>query len=219
MDADWMPADEYARCLRDLASVNRVTLTHGPTLRWLRAQLATHDRSRPVVVLDVGFGQGDLLRAIATWARAEGLEVELHGVDLNPRSADEARARTPSTLDIQSHTRDVFALEPPTRPDFCVGSQFTHHLADGAIVELLRWCERTATRGWFITDLERSRFAWHAFPLLCALAGWHPLVRRDGQVSIARAFRSEDWQVLLARAGVTATVRRSWLFRHCVSSS
>jgi hypothetical protein len=45
------------------------------------------------------------------------------------------------------------------------------------------------------------------------------VVRRDGQVSIARSLRSEEWQALLQRAGVSATLRRSWLFRHCVSSS
>lgn len=219
MDASWMPGRDYQQCLSDLAAVNRVTFTHRPTLRWLARQLPRIDRSRPLVILDVGFGQGDLLRAIAGWARRERVAVELHGVDLNPRSAHAAAALTPRAAQVHFHTADVFAFVPPVRPDFIVSSQFTHHLEDAEVVRLVRWFEETAQRGWFITDLERSRFAWHAFPLLCALAGWHEVVRRDGQVSIARAFRSEDWRRLLTHAGVAGRVERSVLFRHCISST
>ena len=43
-------------------------------------------------LLDVGFGHGDMLRAIARWARRRGIAVDLVGVDLNPKSEAAARA-------------------------------------------------------------------------------------------------------------------------------
>jgi hypothetical protein len=55
----------YQRCLAELDLIYRVTFTHRPTLRWL----ARATRSLPIgatfSVLDVGYGHGALLRAIA----------------------------------------------------------------------------------------------------------------------------------------------------------
>jgi trans-aconitate methyltransferase len=217
MDDARVDERDYLQCLRDLASVNRVTRTHAPIVEWVAAQVKRLPR-RTLVVLDVAFGQGDLLRALAAWARAHDVCIELHGVDLNPRSAVSARASTPDELGITFHSSDVFAFEPPVQPDLIVSSQFTHHLAEREVVRLLRWMERTAAHGWFIADLERNAFAFHGFPLLCAVAGWHHLVQRDGQVSIARAFRREEWRALVADAGVNATVTPNFPFRLAIQA-
>lgn len=83
MDADDLPVDTYAAVVADLARVNTVTLARRPTLAFLARAARGRDRLR---VLDVGFGDGDMLRAIAVWARRRRLAVDLVGVDLNPRS-------------------------------------------------------------------------------------------------------------------------------------
>lgn len=217
MDGPEVSAADYGACLRDLAQVNRVTLTHRPVLRWLERQLGGARLDGPIVILDVAFGQGDLLRAIAAWAQARGLKVKLKGIDLNPRSAQLARAATPEGMDIDFHTGDVFTTVQTARPDFIVCSQFTHHLEDAEVVRFLQWADETATRGWFITDLERHAVAYFGFPILCALAGWHDIVRRDGKVSIARSFRLAEWAELARRAGLEAQVEARFPFRVAVS--
>jgi SAM-dependent methyltransferase len=78
---------EHARCMADLARVNRLTLTHGPTLRFLAR--AARGRSS-LSVLDVACGNGDLLRRIRRWACRRGLAATLAGIDLDPRSAEAA---------------------------------------------------------------------------------------------------------------------------------
>ena len=105
-------------------------------------------------------------------------------------------------------------LDP--RPDFIVTSQFTHHLDDADIVRFLRWLERYAARGWFIADLHRSRFAYWGSGCWRPWRGWHPIVRQDGMVSVARSFRRADWQQLLAQAGLTAEIHWRLAFRWCV---
>lgn len=219
MDDARVDARDYEQCLADLAAVNRVTQTHAPIVRWLARQVKQLGTKRKVVVLDVAFGHGDLLRELAAWGARNGVELELHGVDLNPRSAEQARAVTPSELNITFHTSDVFAFRCPVQPDFIVSSQFTHHLDETLVKRLLRWMESTAKRGFFIADLERSAFAFHGFPLLCAVAGWHELVRRDGQVSIARSWRREEWHALINEARVNAVVKRNFPFRLAISSA
>ena len=215
MDAPGLSPLEYRRCLRELAQVNRLTLTHRPVLRWLEQLIPV---GRPVVILDVAFGQGDLLRAIAHWAKERGVEVSLHGIDLNPRSAPIAREATRPELNITYQTGDVFTFVPERPPDLIVSSQFTHHLEDGEVTRFVRWLEQHARLGWFLTDLERSSLAYRAFPWLCAVAGWHDIVRYDGQVSIARSFRRGEWEQLVSGAGVQARVRRTFPFRLSITN-
>jgi 2-polyprenyl-3-methyl-5-hydroxy-6-metoxy-1,4-benzoquinol methylase len=216
MDDPETSAEDHARCLRDLAAVNRVTLTHRPTLRWLAR--ATRDRppDRAVSILDVASGEGDLLRAIHRWAGRRRLPVRLEGLDLNPRAAVAAAARTPPGMEIRYRTGDVFDHAPDPPPDLVVTSQFTHHLADADVVRFLRWLEAHAARGWFIADLHRNVFAYWAFGALATVAGWHRIVRHDGMVSVARGFRRADWQRLLAEAGVPGEVSWHLAFRWCV---
>lgn len=216
MDEPGLDEAVYQRCLADLAMVNRVTLTHRPTLRWLDQVTKSWPRGAPLSVLDVGYGQGDLLRAIAAWATRRGFKADLSGIDMNPRAAAAARA-VPAAQDIDYRTGDVFAASLPRRPDFIVTSQFTHHLTDADILRLLAWMEEQAQRGWHIADLHRHKAAYHLFPLLARLMGWHRIVRGDGQISIARSFTRGDWERMLAAANIPAEIHWHLLFRYTVS--
>lgn len=219
MDDETVDLDEFRACLKDLASVNALTLTHRPTLAWL--ERATRDR-RPgdrVSVLDVGFGYGDMLRIIHRWCTAKGFKPDLSGIDLNPWSAASAREVTPPEMSIAYRTGDAFGFEPAEPVDFVVSSQFTHHLPDPEVTRFITWMERTAQRGWFVCDLHRHPVPYYGFGLLARLAGWHRFVRHDGPVSIARSFRREDWVRLVAAAGIPAdaiTIRWHVPFRLCV---
>jgi len=214
-DPDTSVAD-YKRCLHDLATVNRITFTHGPTLRWLGKATRGLPKGSHLSVLDVGCGEGDLLRAIEKWANKKGFVALLEGIDLNPRSATTAIAATPPNSSITYLTGNVFDFEPVPVPDFIVSSQFTHHLADDEIPRFLEWQERHAGRGWFIADLHRRLIPYYGFRVLCVLAGWHRIVRLDGTISIARSFRVADWIGYLGKVGLTAYIRREFPFRLCV---
>jgi hypothetical protein len=68
-----------------------------------------------------------------------------------------------------------------------------------------------------INDLHRRRFAYAAYPLLARLLGVHRIVREDGQLSIARAYRPAEWRRILQEAEVSgAKVVRRFPFRLCV---
>jgi hypothetical protein len=84
--------------------------------------------------------------------------------------------------------------------------------------DFLRVMEEHARIGWHINDLHRHRFAYIGFPLLARTMRWHRIVREDGQLSIARAFRPREWPPVLAEAGIgtEARVRRRFPFRICV---
>lgn len=207
----------YQRCLDELALINRITLTHRPTLRWLDRAAEQMPAGATVSVLDVACGQGDLLRAIAHRARRRGLNTRLSGIDINPRSTAAARNATPRWMDVDYHTSDVFSYIPAVRPDFIVSSQFAHHLNDEDIVKFLVWLDGNTRRGWHIADLHRHALAYYGFRALARLMGWHRITRYDGAISVARGFRRQDWRRYLDAAGLRAGISWHMGFRFCVS--
>ncbi|MGU3314918.1 methyltransferase domain-containing protein [Sphingomonas sp. M6A6_1c] len=213
MDADDLPAATYAAVVADLARVNTVTLAARPTLAFLDRALAGAGTLR---LLDVGFGDGDMLRRIARWAGKRGIAAELVGVDLNPRSEAAARAHTPAGLPIAWRTGD-YADCAGEGWDVVISSLVAHHMTQAQLVAFLRFMEAEAARGWLVNDLHRHGFAHAGFPLLATLARWHPIVRHDGRLSIARSYRPDEWPPLLAAAGIAdARVFRAFPFRLCV---
>lgn len=212
MDDPDLDADVYARVVADLARVNRVTLAARPTMAFLNR--AARGRSS-LRILDVGFGDGDMLRRIEGWAQRRGLSVELVGIDINPRSERAARAHTPPGSAIRWITGDYAMLAEPW--DVVISSLVAHHMSIDELLAFLRFMQSHARVGWFVNDLHRHRVAHVGYPILAQLARWHPIVRHDGTVSIARAFRTAEWQSLLARAGChQARVFRAFPFRLCV---
>ncbi len=203
----------YADVIADLARVNQITRAQPPTLAWLKRQCRSRGALR---LLDVGFGHGDMLRAIARWARSNGTQVELAGIDLNPRSAPVATAATDPALGIRYLTGRAESLD--WQPDLIISSLVAHHMADDELVEFLRWMDASAKVGWVINDLHRHWAAWIGYRALAAVFGWHPIVAHDGAVSVRRAFTRADWLRLLANAGVKAELRWHFPFRWTVAS-
>ncbi|NIJ06691.1 2-polyprenyl-3-methyl-5-hydroxy-6-metoxy-1,4-benzoquinol methylase [Sphingomonas vulcanisoli] len=218
MDGDDLSAETFAAVLADLARVNGVTRARPPTLRFVQRALRNVPIDTPITILDVGFGDGDMLRALARSLKHRP-SVHLMGYDINPRSAPAARARTPADMPIDYITGDAFSLDPAQPIDLIISSLVTHHMTDAEIVAFLRWMDGRALRGWFINDLHRHPIAYHGFRALAALARWHPIVRHDGALSVARSFTQADWTRLIASAGLPSqAVRLRWRlpFRWCL---
>ena len=92
MDTEAVSEADFAACLRDLSTVNTLTLARRPTVNWMRRVARGMPAGAMLSVLDVGFGQGDMLRRIHRWGTRRGLRLRLVGVDLNPSSAAAAAA-------------------------------------------------------------------------------------------------------------------------------
>lgn len=213
MDDPALPEATYRAVLADLAKVNRITMAYRPTLAFLERALAGRKSFK---LLDVGFGQGDMLREIALWTKKRGIEAKLVGVDLNPRSEQAAREATPAELPIAYRTGDYVDLIGE-RWDFVISSLVAHHMTRDELVLFLRFMESEARAGWFVNDLHRHGLSFMGYPVLATLAGWHRIVRLDGRTSIARSYRPDEWDELLTEAGIAeARVERYFPFRLCV---
>ena len=203
MDTEEVSFEEFRACLVDLATVNRLTLAYRPTIAFFESLLARGGRrDRPLRVLDVGSGYGDMLRRVAAWGDARGVALELTGVDMNPWSARAAREATPESLGIEWVTADAFAYAPEHEVDVIVSSLFTHHLSDHELVRFIAFMQAHARVGWFVNDLHRHPLPYAFFKRWSKLARFHRFVQHDGPVSIARAFSPQDWRGFLQAARV-----------------
>jgi 2-polyprenyl-3-methyl-5-hydroxy-6-metoxy-1,4-benzoquinol methylase len=213
MDDPALDAGTYHAVLHDLAKVNRATFAYRPTLDFLSRAIGGRKRFS---LLDVGFGDGDMLRQIARWAQRRGIAAELTGVDLNTRSVAAADGATPGVMPIRYLAGDYADLAGQGF-DFIVSSLVAHHMSHVQLIAFLRFMDREARVGWFVNDLHRHGFAHVSFPLLASVMGWHRIVRLDGTTSIARSYRPREWTPILAEAGIEgAKVRRRFPFRLCV---
>jgi SAM-dependent methyltransferase len=218
MDGEDVAPGDYAACMSDLAQVNALTMARGPTLRFVEERLRAAPSGPPPLILDVGYGAGDMLRAIARRLTRRRIKARLVGLDLNPRSEPAALAMTDGESDIAFLTGDAYAWPEHDPPALVISSLVTHHMDDAGIVRFLRWMETRATLGWFVNDLHRHALAYHGFRALSAAMRWHRFVRHDGPLSVARSFRRDDWSEYLAQAGIAgAEVRWHFPFRYCVA--
>jgi 2-polyprenyl-3-methyl-5-hydroxy-6-metoxy-1,4-benzoquinol methylase len=204
MDDPALDPAVYAAVIGDLARLNTLLMTPRPTIGFIRRTLGERKSFR---LLDVGFGHGDMLRAIARWARRRGVEAELVGVDLNARSLPAATAATPPDLPIEYRIGD-YADMAGQGWDYVISSSVTHHMSDSELHAFLRFMEAEARIGWYVNDVHRHWLAYWGFRPLAAIMRWHNMVREDGCISIQRGFRRQDWTRLIAESGVDPAAPR-----------
>ncbi|MXO59184.1 methyltransferase domain-containing protein [Altererythrobacter salegens] len=213
MDDPSLDAATYHAVLADLAKVNAATFAYRPTLDFLAR--AVGNRSE-FSLLDVGFGDGDMLRQIARWADRRSIRAHLTGIDLNSRSKAAAE-RSSSPGDPITYLTGDYEMLAGEGFDCIISSLVAHHMSHAQIIAFLRFMDREARAGWFINDLHRHGFAWLGFPLMARVMGWHRIVRLDGTTSIARSYRPDEWPPIFTEAGIEgAEVRRLFPFRLCI---
>lgn len=215
MDDPALDPEVYAAVIGDLARVNALLMVYRPTIAFIRRTLKGRRSFR---LLDVGYGQGDMLRAIARWAGRRGIAAELVGVDLNERSIAAAAAATPPGLPIEYRTGD-YADTAGAGWDYVISSSTTHHMTDPELHAFLLFMEAEARLGWYVNDIHRHPLAYWSFPILARAMRWHRMVREDGCTSIQRGFSRADWERLIAESGIDPAgpkVVRRFPLRLCV---
>lgn len=215
MDAPGLDPREHERALGALARINAVSRV--AALYWARIapRAGAAGGGRPLRILDVACGGGDVLRALALRAARAGVAVELIGCDVQPTALDLARrAAERAGLPIRFVECDVLTDELPGPVDVALTSLFLHHLDEADVVRLLKKLAATAEQMVLASDLVRGATGWWAAWLGGRLLTRSPVVHYDGPVSVAAAFRPGELAALAREAGLTgARITRHWPWR------
>ena len=210
MDEPDLDEVRHVHALVALARVNRLSGTAGRIWREVRA--LAREGLRPVRVLDVACGGGDVLLDVGRQARRHGVEVELAGCDLSEVALARARRRAAEERQ-DARFVEVDALEGalPGSPHLTTCSLFLHHLDEGGAARLLGRMAAATERLVLVQDLRRTRFgyilAWAALRVLTT----SDVARQDGTISVRAAFTLEEARGLVEAAGLRgADVSPCW---------
>jgi SAM-dependent methyltransferase len=209
------PDHDPATLAHSLAQVAQVNRWLGGTRAVLRVLEETLPRGRPVRILDVGCGDGDLPTSILAWCRRTGRDATLVAADLHPqilqlaadRLGDEPAAHC-ARLDARMLPFDGGAF------DVALMSLTLHHFEGDEPVRVLRELARVSHRV-VVNDLERGRPNLIGATLLAhTLWRTNPLTRHDGPLSVRRAFTRAELAALADAAGLDdVVVRRRFFYR------
>lgn len=194
-DPDCDPA-RLAATLRRFDLVNRLVSGWGTVYRTrMRPHLA--GLGRPARVLDLGSGGGDLVRRLAAATRRDGLEVDVLGVDPDPRAHAVATGVTRHPGE-RFECADAAALvERGERFDVVVSNHVLHHLGDAlpAVVD----ASVELSRGIVLHgDIARGRLAYGLYAVGITPLAPGTFLRTDGLRSIRRSFTPDELRTALA---------------------
>jgi ubiquinone/menaquinone biosynthesis C-methylase UbiE len=210
IDGPALAHDALAKSLDQVAAANRWLGGE----RSLRRHLA-HLRHEDIRLLDVGTGNGWVLRRLLSWARAGGGRWRGVGLDLHPQVIAIARG-APGDDDSRLVRGDARHLPFASDSfDVAICTLTLHHFTDEDAVQLMAELGRVARRLVLVSDLERQPLAYLSARVL-ALTWWrtNPFTRFDGPLSVLRSFTPGELKDLGRRSGLEGVlVRRHFPFR------
>lgn len=208
IDQDLLDPHLLERTYDQLAVVNAWFLP----IDWLyrhRLKPLARQKVKPLTILDVGCGGGDVLAQLRERFVRDRTDVTMTGIDPDARAIEYSLRRRAGTgiLFEQCHVDDLISRNQ--RFDVVLCSHVLHHLSAGSIPGFLNRIEELSTSRSIVFDIRRSQLSYSLFRQFGNLAFSSSYTVVDGLTSIRRAFTVEEARSLLPE---TWTVRRMFPF-------
>ena len=218
MDDPALPPDRHRRALAGLARINR--WTGAANLLWPPLERLAADLGRPLRVLDVASGSGDIPLSLAGRADRAGVPMDLSGCDISTTAVAEANRKAAEFLSggtgfqagVPSpnfFAHDVLRDPLPAGYDAVICSLFVHHLDEADAIRLLARMKAATDRLVLVNDLARGRFNYCAVWVASRLLSRSRVVHADGPLSVRAAFTVPEMKSLADAAGLAGAVVES----------
>jgi 2-polyprenyl-3-methyl-5-hydroxy-6-metoxy-1,4-benzoquinol methylase len=216
MDDFAMEGDILRDALDKIAKINRLLGGNAITLKGIKKLIAATSKSQKISIIDIGCGNGDMLRSLGDYANAEGFSFELIGIDANQFTIQHARNLSDKYPNIQYFCEDICDTDfQRLKYDIAICTLTLHHFKDNAILDLMTIFKNNCNIGIVINDLHRSAISYRMFQLLCIVFGLNYMSRQDGLTSILRGFKKEELVSFSQKLNFKKyTVNWKWAFRY-----
>lgn len=200
--------------LDSLANINKWLGGNFVTLNGLKKVLKGHEKSKPLTILDMGCGNGDMLRELAKFGKKARYNFTLIGIDANQHTLDYAKELSVNYPEISYLKQDVFSEEfQHLQFDLVLATLFLHHFNEDDIVKLLVPILKKANFGIVVNDLNRNKIAYYLFSFLCLFIK-NKMTKEDGLISVLRAFKKADLEKMTEKLNAKSTIQWKWAFRY-----
>lgn len=215
MDDFSLKGEELRDALDKIAGINKMLGGNSLTLQGVE-KLLKGLKHKTVTIIDIGCGNGAMLRTLAAYGHKKGYNFTLLGIDANAFTVQYAETLSTGYDGVSYQCLDVFdeafaALDY----DIALCTLTLHHFSDAEIVSLLHTVAAKAKIGAVVNDLHRSKTAYRLFKVLCFLFGLNRMSREDGLVSIRKGFKKQELLAYSRKLGSKKfTVAWKWAFRY-----
>lgn len=201
MDDPHLDAQLHREALTGLARLNAVSGC-APAL-WKRIAPIAAASAKPLRVLDVATGAGDIPVRLARIAATKNTAVRWYGCDISPVAVGRAwRLAEKHSVRVQFFQCDALGGEPFGDFDVVLCSLFLHHLDEDRAIRLFTNLAAAAGRMILLTDLHRSGLNYLIVRTASLLVTRSPVVRFDAPTSVRAAFTAKEALSLARRAGL-----------------
>jgi 2-polyprenyl-3-methyl-5-hydroxy-6-metoxy-1,4-benzoquinol methylase len=216
MDDFDMEGEILRDALDKIAKINRILGGNKLTLEGVKSILEKNPINGKITIVDVGCGNGDMLRALADYADKNELEFDLIGIDANQFTVDYAKRLSVNYPNIKFSCEDIFDEHFATlHYDIVLCTLTLHHFKDNEIMKLLKIFNANANLGIVINDLQRSSISYRLFQALCFVFRLNDMSREDGLVSILRGFKKPELEQFSKNLYLKDySIEWKWAFRY-----
>ncbi|MEO0527467.1 MAG: methyltransferase domain-containing protein [Bacteroidota bacterium] len=167
-------------------------------------------------IMDMGCGDGSMLREIAHFCRKNGQKVRLVGIDLSEKAIQIGKDTSSAYPEIHFQQQDILQLSSTDfNCDILLCTLTMHHFNDNQIPIFLKQFVKLAGVGIIINDLERSKWACYLFKLFRAIFIKSKIAKYDGLISIKSGFKKRElMHFAQTLPKVQHMIQWKWAFRY-----
>jgi 2-polyprenyl-3-methyl-5-hydroxy-6-metoxy-1,4-benzoquinol methylase len=215
MDDFTLEGQELIDALDKIASINQFLGGNKLTIQGIKKIIQHHPKST-YTIIDVGCGNGDMLRTLADFAQKYNYQFQLIGVDANPFTIQYAKDLSKNYPMISYQCEDIFSQSfSQMNYDILLSTLTLHHFKNEQINYLTQLFTAQSRLGVVINDLHRSKVAYRLFQFICLVFNLNRMSKQDGLVSILRGFKKKEIQEFSKKLTVSKqTIHWKWAFRY-----
>lgn len=215
MDDFTLEGEILRDALDKIASINKLLGGNNVTLNGVIKLTKDLPKNTIIKILDVGCGNGDMLRVLSDYGSKNGYNFILVGIDANAFTIKHAESLTLNFANISYQCKDICKEPIADNYDIILCTLTLHHFKDKEIIGLVKIFHQQSKLGIVINDLHRSKIAYHLFKLICLVFGLNDMSRDDGLVSILRGFKKSDLQNYAEQLNLKRfSIHWKWAFRY-----
>ena len=216
MDDFDLKGEVLKSALDKIAQINQFLGGNRLTLKGVELLLKKTSNQSLITIVDVGCGNGDMLRRLADFGISNNLNLKLIGIDANPFTVNYAKDLSVKYSNITYQCEDVFSESfSDVKFDIILCTLTLHHFKNDEILKLLKLFDRNSSLGFVVNDLHRNMLAYRLFQLLCFVFRLNEMSREDGLISILRGFKKRELIAFSEKLRFKKySIRWKWAFRY-----